>query len=191
MKYLRRLLWFVATRLILFSVIFALLVLAFYLAMDTTNIYLLLDDGMRARASVILTREDAGELNSYFTANFLHQDEALAIGLSDQSPYIDYDIADFSYELTMEWMWAWPWENTATATIVERVPKIAGTVVSEKKSLVTSGALSAAPPSWYGGRYQVTLTRVNGQWKIDGLTQTQLIIEPTPTPVPTPVPAAA
>ena len=182
MKYIRRLLWFVATRLVIISVIVGLLTLVFYLAMNTANIYLLLSDGMKLRTEVILTREDAEELTSFFTDEFLLGDETLEIGLSQQSPYVDYNIDTFNYEMTMEWMWAWPWDNTATATIVERVPRIVGSVRTSSKSLVKSGAITANPPAWYGGRYNVTLQRINGQWKIAGLQQTQLIIEPTPVP---------
>ena len=139
MKYIRRLLWFVATRLAAISVIVGLLVLVFYLAMNTANIYLLLSDGMKLRTEVILTREDAEELTSFFTDEFLINDETLAIGLSQQSPYVDYNVDSFNYEMTMEWMWAWPWENTATATIVERVPRIVGSVRTSSKALVKSG----------------------------------------------------
>ena len=179
MKYIHRFFSFVATRLVMFSIIAALLILAFYLAMNTANIYLLLNDGMTARASVILTRQDADELVNYFTNDFLLGDETLNIGLSGASPYIDYNITDFKYNLSLEWVWAWPWENSATATIVERVPKITGDVVSNKQSLVKDGTLSATPPDWYGGRYTVNLVRQDGRWKIDRLTQTQLIIEET------------
>lgn len=166
----------------MFSAIVGLLTLVFYLAMNTANIYLLLSDGMKLRTEVILTRDNAEEMTSFFTNEFLLSDETLEIGLSDQSPYLDYNIDSFNYELTMEWMWSWPWENTATATIVERVPRIVGSVRSSSKSLVTSGVISATPPAWYGGRYTVTLKRINGQWKIDGLKQTQLMIEPTAVP---------
>lgn len=190
MKYIHRFFSFVATRLAMFTVIAALLILAFYLAMNTANIYLLLNDGMTARTSVILTREDADELKNFFTNDFLLSDETLNIGLSSASPYIDYTITDFQYRLSLEWVWAWPWENSATATIVERVPKIVGEVVSGKKRLVTSGALSATPPSWYGGRYTVRLVRQEGRWKIDQLVQTQLIIEEEqPTARPSTAPA--
>ena len=75
-------------------------------------------------------------------------------------------------------MWSWPWENSATVTIVERVPKITGKPVSDRAELVSSGQLSPDPPAWYGGRYTVKLVRVDGRWKIDQLTQTKLIIEP-------------
>ena len=101
----------------------------------------------------------------------------MRLGRRSASPYIDYNITDFQYKLSLEWVWAWPWENSATATIVERVPKIVGKPSSNSSDLVASGALSASPPPWYGGRYTVKLVRVNGRWKIDRLIQTQLIVE--------------
>ena len=188
MKHIRRFFSFVASRLVIFSIVAALLILAFYLAMNTSNIYLLLNDGMTARASVILTRKNADELVNYFTNDFLLGDETLNIGLSSASPYIDYSITDFKYNLSLEWVWAWPWENSATATIVERVPRITGKALDSKQSLVKSGALSPNPPSWYGGRYTVKLVRQDGRWKIDQLTLTQLIIEEA-TPAPSSAPA--
>ncbi len=188
MKYIHRFLSFVASRLLLFSIVAALLILAFYLAMNTANIYLLLTDGMTQRTHVILMRDGGEELPNYFTNDFLLNDETLNIGLSNASPYIDYTITDFSYKLSLEWVWSWPWENSATATIVERVPKITGRVNSDKNDLVKDGTLSATPPSWYGGRYTVKLVRLDGRWKIDQLTQTQLIVEGA-TPRPSTVPA--
>ena len=165
MKYICRLLWYIATRLIIFSVVAGLLILAFYLSMDTANIYLLLRDGMQQRASVILTQKSADTLTNYFTSDFLMNDETLRIGLSDQSPYVNYNVTGFTYQVSMESMWAWPWDSTATATIVEKIPKI------------------------NGKRYVVTLKRISGQWKIAGLRQTQIIVEPTAEPTASPIPA--
>lgn len=184
MKYLRRFLGFVASRLVIFSIISTLIILAFYLAMNTANIYILLSDGMKMRASVILTREDAEELNSFFESEYLAVDEKLAIGLSQESPYLPYKVSSFNYDLNMEWMWSWPWEDTAEAIIVERIPRIVGSVQSEYKSQAADGTISSAPPSWIGGRYTVTLKRINGEWKIAGLKQTQVIVNPTPVPAP-------
>lgn len=185
MKYICRLLWYIATRLIILSVVAGLLILAFYLSMDTSNIYLLLRDGMQQRASVILTQKNADTLTNYFTSDFLMNDQTLRIGLSDQSPYVNYNVTGFTYQVSMESMWAWPWDSTATATIVEKIPKINGKVKSGKSKQVES----ANPPAWYGGRYVVTLRRISGQWKIAGLRQTQIIVEPTAAPTGSPIPA--
>ncbi|MEG0146285.1 MAG: hypothetical protein RR739_09510, partial [Clostridia bacterium] len=85
MKYVRRFLWFIASRLLAFSIIVSILILGFYLAMNAANIYILLSDGMELRTQVILMREDTEELNNFFRTDFLSSDEALQIGLSPQS----------------------------------------------------------------------------------------------------------
>ena len=38
------------------------------------------------------------------------------------------------------------------------------------------------PPKWQGGEYTVTLTRVDGRWRIAGLRQTRVILAQTPAP---------
>ena len=191
MKYVRRFLWYIASRLLIFSVVASILVLAFYLAMNTANIYILLSDGMQMRTEVILTRQDAEELPNYFRDEFLTNDQTLEIGLSDQSPYANYNITSFHSEVQLEWVWSWPWEDVAQATMVHRVPQIKGSVLSEKSALVKSGTISSSPPQSQGGRYEMTLYRDNGRWKIAGMKQTQVIIEPTPAPTATPAPAPA
>ncbi|MGI6173283.1 MAG: hypothetical protein ACOYI8_05215 [Christensenellales bacterium] len=189
MKYIRRFLWFVAKRLLLVSILFSILILTFYISMNAANIYILLDDGMAARAKSILTREDAQELTNFFTDDFLAHDDALNLGLSAESPYVNYNIADYDSSVSLEWVWTWPWEDTAQATIVYRLSGIKGSVVSGKSALVKSGALSETPPEWQTWRYDMTLLRTNGQWKIAGMRQTQYILDATPAPVATLSPA--
>ncbi len=189
MKFVRRFLWFIASRLLIFSVIVSILILAFYMAMNTANIFILLQDGMQLRTEAILTRESAEELPNFFRDDFLASDQALQVGYSDQSPYASYKISSFESEVTLEWVWSWPWEDVAKATMVHRVPTIRGSVIAEKSALVKSGVLTASPPAWHGGRYEMTLYRESGRWKIAGMTQTQVILEPTPAPTATPAPA--
>ncbi|MDL2205649.1 hypothetical protein LJC33_01915 [Eubacteriales bacterium OttesenSCG-928-N13] len=174
------------------SVIAAILVLAFYLSMNAANIYVLLSDGMKQRTAVILTRdpEDASELNNFFMKDFLENDEALRIGYSQDSPYLDYNITGFDSEVTLEWVWSWPWDDVAQATIVHKVPSIRGTIVSGKSEQVKAGTMSASPPSWHGGRYNMQLYRSGGQWKIAGMVQTQVLVDQTPIPNPTLTPTA-
>lgn len=191
MKYLRRLLWFTASRLLIITFCAALITLSFYMALNTANIYILISDGMGARASMILTRESSSDLDNYFRDEFLAEDQALSIALSDSSPWIDYAITDYEYDLNMQWMWSWPWEDTATATITETIDGITGKVVAESQSLVNDGLISAHPPAWQGGEYTVTLYRANGRWRIAGLKQTRILITETPVPEITSAPAPA
>ena len=87
---------------------------------------------------------------------------------------------------TIESLWAWPWDSYATCTVVERVPSITGTVISSMRNEV-----SPTVPTWQGRRYNITLMKSDGKWKIVGMQEEAVIIEATPTPTPEPTVSAA
>lgn len=153
------------------TVIAGVLIVAFYMAMNTANIYILLKDGMEARAGVVLMDRDATELQKFFREDFLRNDQVLSVGMSERSPYANYEIRGFDHRLSMEWMWAWPWDIVARATITERIPRIDGRVKSSRREeMIAAGGESAEyPPRWKAGRYSVTLERISGQWKISSV----------------------
>ena len=81
MKYIRRLLWFLANRLLILLLMLAVITVVFYLSFNTTNIYILVKDGLYQRANVILRMpDDTNEVNAlrnFFRQEFLDGDEAL------------------------------------------------------------------------------------------------------------------
>lgn len=172
MLYFRRFIWFIASRLVLICVLSGMLICGFFMCMNISNIYIILNDGLEKRVDVILTREEAESLNKYFHADFLIVDPALEGALNGSSAYVDYNISDFEYDLTIEKLWAWPWDTYANCTVVERVPSITGKVVSSRKSEV-----SEKVPSWQGGRYDITLVKAGGEWKVIGMQQTTILLE--------------
>ena len=172
MLYFRRLTWFIAGKMILICVLVGMLMCGFFMALNGANIYVVLNDGMQKRVDVILTRQQAEELNKYFHADFLIADEALEGALNGNSTYSDYNITGFEYELTIEKLWAWPWDSFANCTVVERVPSISGNVIASRRSQVSSRI-----PKWVGGRYDITLAKAGGQWKIVGMQQVTVLME--------------
>ena len=172
MLYFRRLIWFIASRMLLICVLLGMLVCGFFMAMNGANIYVVLNEGMEKRVDVILTRQQAEELNKYFHADFLIADAALEGALNGNSAYSDYIITGFEYELTIEKLWAWPWDAFANCTVVERVPTITGSVISSRRNEV-----SERIPRWQGGRYDITLAKLNGLWKIVGMKQVTVLME--------------
>lgn len=66
MQYLRRLVWYIASRLLVITLVLGLMVTGFYYAMNVTNINVVLKDGMARRAQVIMMTEDSSELTKYF-----------------------------------------------------------------------------------------------------------------------------
>ena len=54
MRKLRRFIWYLAGRLLLITVLLGLFTVTFYYAMNASNIYIVLKDGMAKRAQVIM-----------------------------------------------------------------------------------------------------------------------------------------
>ncbi|MEE1200971.1 MAG: hypothetical protein U0L09_09995 [Christensenellales bacterium] len=172
MVYIRRLVWFIAHRLVILCVLLGMLLCGFFMAMNLANVYIILDEGLEKRVEVILTREDAEELNKYFHYDFLNADPALAGAFDGTSAYSDYSISDFEYDLKIESMWSWPWDAYATCTVLERVPSIQGKVLSSR-----ANEISPDIPEWQGGRYNITLVKEDGLWRIIGMQQVAVIMD--------------
>ena len=190
MKYLRRFLWFFATRLMLLTLIAALLIVGFYMAMNTSNIYVLLTDGLSERTSVIIDGSDSAQLGDYFEQSYLQSDQLLCDAQNGLSVYENYKITSYDHNVSLNWMWSWPWSDMAQAEITETVLEIEGKPLASAADRVTSGELTSYPPHWQGGRYRVQLINANGQWRISQIMLLESIVEPDPTPAPTAEPEA-
>lgn len=164
MKRLRRLVWFIATRLIILTSVLGLMTIAFYFSMNASNIFVILKEGMAQRAFTVMMQSDETELYKYFSAAYLPLDKRLQTMKNGTNPYDHYQITGIDHRLRMEWMWSWPWEDTARATITEQVPAIDGRILPQYRETTAQENLS--PPRWPSARYDVILMRENGQWHI-------------------------
>ena len=77
MRYLRRLIWFIASRLLVILLVLGLLTVAFYFSMNATNIYIIIKDGMARRAQVIMMDEPVSQLDNYFSSSWIARDDWL------------------------------------------------------------------------------------------------------------------
>ena len=119
MKYLRRLVWYLSSRLLILFCVLGLMTMAFYFSMNATNIYIILKDGMAKRAQVVMMGEDEN-LNAYFSPAYLERDALLIEARSGKSSYQNYyTIKGFDHRINLDSFWCWPWEDTARATITE------------------------------------------------------------------------
>lgn len=174
---LRRLVWYIASRLFLLLTVISLCVVVFYYAMNAANIHIVLKDGMAKRAQVIMMGESPDILNKFFQTSYLQRDENLQRAILGQSPYSCYTIRGIDHRLTMTYMWCWPWENTARATFTEEIPRIDGRV-NPKFSDIAKGLYGESyqsPPRWQGAAYSATLVKENGQWHIRNISVTSLL----------------
>ena len=173
MKYLRRIVWFFANRLLVLCVILGLIMTVFYYAMNLSNIQIVLKDGMAYRAKYIMGMDNTRkELEKYFLTVCLENDSAVLETEAGNSAYKDYNVRGIDHRLEMGFLWVWPWDNTARLTITERIPRIDGRVKGTKADEVIArdGAEALYPPAWNDAEYRVLLTKENGQWKIKTLT---------------------
>jgi len=169
MKYLRRIVWFFANRLMVLCILLGLVITVFYYTMNLSNIQIVLKDGMANRAKFIMGMEDSRtELEKYFQTVCLENDSSYLQAARGESPYANYNVRGIDHRLEMGFMWVWPWENTVRLTIKERIPRIDGRVKGTKaeEMIAGLGAQAVYPPEWPDAEYRVLLTRENGQWKI-------------------------
>ena len=173
MKYLRRIIWFFANRLLALCLILGLIMTVFYYTMNLSNIQIVLKDGMANRAKYIMGMEDdRKELEKYFLNVCMENDNDLMAAGNGESAYKNYNVRGIDHRLEMGFLWVWPWDNTARLNITERIPRIDGRVKGNKADEVIAqeGASAVYPPAWKDSEYRVLLTRENGQWKIKTLT---------------------
>lgn len=176
MKYLRRIIWFAAARLLAACLILGLVITAFYYAMNLSNIQIILKDGMANRAKFIMgITDDASDLGRYFQQAYLDSDQELNLALQGNSQYADYNVRGIDHRLEMGFLWVWPWDNSVRVTITESIPRIDGRVKSLKadSAVAALGERGLYPPDWPGGSYKALLVKENGQWKIKSLTVVQ------------------
>ncbi len=173
MKYLRRIIWFFANRLLALCLILGLVVTVFYYTMNLSNIQIVLKDGMANRAKYIMGMEtERKELEKYFLTACIDNDDYLQYAAGGNSPYADYNIRGIDHRLEMGFLWVWPWDNNVRLTITEKIPRIDGRVKGSKADeiIAREGASALYPPAWPDAQYRVLLTRENGQWKLKSLT---------------------
>lgn len=173
MKYLRRIVWYFASRLLALCLILGLAITAFYYTMNLTNIQIVLKDGMANRAKYVMGMDvDRKELEKYFQTACLENDGLVLSAGQGNSAYADYNVRGIDHRMEMGFLWLWPWENTVRLTISEKIPKIDGRVKGTRADEVIAqkGADALYPPAWEDAEYRVLLTRENGQWKIKTLT---------------------
>ena len=172
MKYLRRIVWFFANRLLVLCLILGLIMTVFYYTMNLSNIQIVLKDGMANRAKYVMGMDNTRkELEKYFLTACMENDPGILQADNGESPYKDYNIRGIDHRLEMGFLWVWPWDNTARLMIREKIPRIDGRVKGTKADEVIArdGANAVYPPAWKDAEYRVLLTRENGQWKIKTL----------------------
>lgn len=178
LKVVLRFLWYVFSRLFIWGIAAALVILSFYAAMDFMNAQVLVKDGLQLRAEVIIKGDDPTALSKVFSKSFLEQDALLSSGL-----YRSYAISRVDYGADVAFHLIMPWQNAVTLRVTEKITRIEGSVLG---GVENAGTLSESPPLWENAVYNVRLVRYEGNWRIIGMELIESLPMPTPSPSPTP-----
>ena len=186
MRYLLRFMGFVVKVAAIVAALAVVGLFAFYTAMNLSNIYVLIGDGMEKRASTALMQQDSQELPKFFDAAFIDSDPVLT-----SNTYATYKITDFEHAVSFQWIWNWPWSNSAKAIVTERVLSIDGSLSQEYLSEEQKAAgAGVRPPAWDNAKYEVRLVKTRDGWRIHALTKLESVADELPSPTPEPSPDA-
>ncbi|MBP3371555.1 MAG: hypothetical protein J6L88_03415 [Clostridia bacterium] len=167
MKTILRLLFFWIKVLSVLLIIVAVAGCSFFVAMDITNLMILVKDGMTMRANVKFASEDydADELTKFFTAEYLTRDDLLNNVVYDQ-----YEIEDYDYDTSVERVWCWPWQDEVTLVIACVQHEMDGELKDEylTQEQVERGEEVPAP-KLENTRYRVYCQRIDDKWTITNL----------------------
>ena len=167
----RRSIWYMLRLLLLIAAVVALALGAFMSALYTSNIYIILVDGMQKRAACILQDGSVQDLSEYFTEEFIASDAALTSGAYD-----GFTVNNFDYRVDVERLRAYPWSATVRVQTLLRLASLSATANEE--------AAGKEPPAWQSGRYNVVFVKREGRWYIDEIVLIQE--NPAQSPLPTP-----
>ncbi len=184
MKYLRRAAVFLAKKAVLYTLVLSLVVYAFFMAFNLSNVYILVSEGLKTRVSVTLTRTGSSALNHYFSESFIDTDPVLSASKNGTDTYRYFDVSSFEYDVDLSSLRWRPlktvsvenavthekmtYHGIVTCTATENVTNIAGSL--KREYAASAEAIGPISP-WYSGRYTVTLVRIDGDWRIVSMVQ--------------------
>lgn len=148
--------WYIIRNIIIGLFIAAIMIVGFFVARDTANVYIIATEGMEVRAGNIMNINQLSDIDKYFVENYAAGDFELGTNKYDK-----FFIRDFEYKLKIESLWANPWEDTAFVKAVEIVPDIDGEYPVESEDEVP-----LVLPEWQSSRYAISLVRIDGAWYI-------------------------
>jgi hypothetical protein len=156
-------LFYIIGKLLILLVVATLLVFSFLAAKDYMNINVLISDGLKERAGVVLKGEDSANLSRIFTEEYLKRDDKLRT-----DTYDDYVIRSFLQDIDIGFELIMPWEQKVTIRVSETVSNIDGELPKESQT-ENMTEVDIRPPAWNGAVYLVTLERHETAWRITNM----------------------
>ena len=157
-------------------------VLAFFTALATANVQVIVKDAFAKRASVLLNPIDNSDtelLDNIFTSEYLEESQ-----LDTQQINKDYDITNYVQRTDVSLVIVLPWVTEVTVEVRDVVDGIVADIASNAGS-----EYQAVDKFIENGVYQVTLVKQDdSKWLVSGLELVEPITSENENPVSTPTP---
>ena len=177
-------------------VIGALCIVAFMSGARISNAYILVNEGMSARADCMLKNAEESDLTSYFSLECIGSDSDERS--NNAAPFAAMTVSSYEYSLKISGLHIFPWQIGTYVDVIEQIRNVKGAFSAE------SGG-SGSVPDWTPRKYRLHLGKAEGRWLIEQVELLELNpkldppatpdpdAEPlpmvTPSPAPTPEPS--
>ena len=173
---------YVLSRLAIVVVVVALVIVAFYAAMNTMNIRMVAKDALSLRAEAVLMHDeekvDSSQLGSFFTEHFLVTDSVLT-----GAAYAEFQITNYYQRTDINPPIVWPWQTEVTVSADDVITEIAGHKISVTDENEEADQSGEKPPEWLNGKYELSMVKAGDAWVIDDM---KLVEADAPEPSETP-----
>ena len=192
----RRSIFYFMRAILVVLMIGALCILAFMSGTRISNAYILVNEGMSARADCMLKNAEENELTSYFSLACIDSDSDERS--NNVAPYAAMTVSSYEYNLNIKSLHIFPWQIGTYVDVVEQIRSVKGAFSAESDGF-------GSVPDWTPRKYRLHLGKAEGRWLIEQVELLELNpkIDPpatpdpdaeplpmvTPSPVPTPEPS--
>ena len=166
----------------IFAVLCALgvIVFAFFTAVNTMNVQVMLKDAFTLRSSVMLKQsenDDIDLIDKVFSEQYIEK-----TGLTSQTDNLAYDVTNYNQDTNIEFKIVWPWDTQVTLTVEDIVDDVRAELVNDTvdESQLKDKYLMQS------GTYDVTVVKTDSGWIVEDMELKEEIEPEILFPLPTP-----
>lgn len=166
----------------IFAVLCAVLfiILAFFTAINTMNVQVMLKDAFSLRSSVMLKQTDnsnAELIDKVFSKEYINKS-----GLITNTDNRAYDVTNYNQDTDIEFKIVWPWDKEVKLKVTDIVDDVRAKLVND----TVDASLLKDKYLMDSGTYEVTVKKDDSGWiiedmKLEEKTEPE-VIYPLPTP---------
>ena len=158
----------------------AFIVFAFFTAVNTMNVQVMLKDAFTLRSSVMLKQSDNDDvelISKVFSEEYIKK-----TGLTSQTDNRAYDVTNYNQDTGIEFRIVWPWDNEIKIEVTDIVDDVRATLVND----TVDEAQLKDKYLMDSGKYDVIVKKQDNGWIVEDMEFKEKIEPEVIFPLPTP-----